>query len=76
VLAAERLLMRARLAAMTAPRQGDTASVALLRAILRDETLMAHVVANVEAWPPLSDDQCDLLAALLHRAHPARRRAA
>jgi hypothetical protein len=70
------MLMRARLAAMAAPREGDTASVAELRVILRDDTLMAHVVANVETWPPLGDEQRDLLAALLHRAHPARRRVA
>jgi hypothetical protein len=76
VLAAERMLMRARLAAMAAPRESDTTSVAQLRAILRDETTMAHVVANVEAWPPLCDEQRELLAALLHRAHPARRRVA
>jgi hypothetical protein len=65
--AADRALMRARLAAMATPREGDSPRMAALRAILRDETLMAHVVANVEQWPPLSDEQRDTLAALLHR---------
>lgn len=75
--AADRELMRARLAAMATPREGDSPRVAALRAILRDETLMAHVIANVEQWPPLSDEQRDLLAALLHRppGHPQQRAA-
>jgi hypothetical protein len=60
--------MRARLAAMAAPRSSDSPDVAALRAILRDEALMAHVTANVEQWPPLSDEQRETLAALLHRA--------
>jgi hypothetical protein len=34
---------------------------AKLRAVLRDETLMAHVRANVERWPPLTDEQRDTL---------------
>ncbi len=74
---ADRALMRARLAAMAAPREGDSPRVAALRAILRDETLMAHVIANVEQWPPLSDEQRATLGALLHRpaSQPPRRAA-
>ncbi len=69
--------MRARLAAMATPREGDSPRVAALRAILRDEALMAHVIANVEQWPPLSDAQRDTLGALLHRpVNRPRRRAA
>jgi hypothetical protein len=76
VSAADRALMRARLAAMATPREGDSPQVAALRAILRDEALMAHVTANVEQWPPLTDEQRQTLAALLHRAvnRPAARR--
>jgi len=61
VSATDREIMRARLAK--------------LRAVLRDEMLMAHVRANVEQWPPLTDEQRDTLAALLHRhaKRPARR---
>jgi hypothetical protein len=66
VSAADRALMRARLAAMAAPREGDSPRVAALRAVLRDESLMAHVRANVERWPPLSDEQRETLGALLH----------
>ncbi|RSM74189.1 hypothetical protein DMB66_01895 [Actinoplanes sp. ATCC 53533] len=69
--------MRARLAAMAAPRDRDSARLAKLRAVLRNESLMAHVTANVEQWPPLSGEQRDTLAALLGcSAHRARRRAA
>ncbi|MGH3155903.1 MAG: hypothetical protein ACRDNF_04915, partial [Streptosporangiaceae bacterium] len=65
------------LAVMATPREGDSPQVAALRAILRDEVLMAHVIANVEQWPPLSGEQYDLLAALLHRpVSPPQRRAA
>lgn len=75
VSAAERALMRARLAAMATPRDDDSPRVAALRAILRDEALMAHVIANVEQWPPLTDEQRETLGALLHRSlkRPARR---
>jgi hypothetical protein len=63
--------MRARLAAMAAPRDSDDAELAALRAVLRDEELMAHVIANVEQWPPLTDEQREILGALLN---PPRRR--
>ena len=59
-------LMRARLAAMPTPRDTDTPELAALRAVLRDERLMAHVTANVDRWPPLTDEQRETLAALLH----------
>jgi hypothetical protein len=75
-LPVEVALMRTRLAAMATARATDTASVAQLRAILRDATLMAHVVTNVDQWAPLSEEQRELLAALLHRGHRTRRRAA
>jgi hypothetical protein len=75
---ADRALMRARLAAMAAPRDSDDAELAALRAVLRDERLMAHVTANVERWPPLDDEQRETIAALLNppRRTPARRRRA
>jgi hypothetical protein len=78
VSATDREIMRARLAAMATPRDSDSPQLAKLRAVLRDETLMAHVRANVEHWPPLSDEQRDTLAALLDRTakRPARRRRA
>jgi hypothetical protein len=46
----------------------DGPRMAKLRAVLRDESLMAHVHAIVEQWQPLSDEQRDTLAALLGRA--------
>ncbi|MDQ7905982.1 hypothetical protein RB614_15830 [Phytohabitans sp. ZYX-F-186] len=78
---ADRAIMRARLAAMAAPRDTDNEQMAALRAILRDEALMAHVTANVERWPPLSDEQRETLGALLNgaanrTAKRSRRRAA
>ncbi len=81
VSAEDRAVMRARLAAMAAPRESDSPRLAKLRAVLRDEALMAHVTANVEQWPPLSEEQRDTLAALLDRsasrpANRSRRRAA
>jgi hypothetical protein len=59
--------MRARLAAMAAPRDTDDPELAVLRAILRDEALMAHATANVDRWPPLTADQRATVAALLGR---------
>ena len=78
VSAADRAIMRARLAAMAAPRDSDSPRLAKLRAVLRDQALMAHVTANVEQWPPLSEEQRETFAALLDRTakRPARRRAA
>jgi len=64
-------IMRARLAAMAAPRDTDDPELAALRAILRDQALMAHVTANVDQWPPLTDAQRATVAALLgRRRHP------
>jgi hypothetical protein len=78
VSAMDRVVMRARLAVMGRPRCGDSGEVARLRSILRDEALMAHVRSNVEQWPPLSDEQCDVLGSLLQRSaiRSHRRRAA
>ncbi|NJP30775.1 hypothetical protein [Micromonospora thermarum] len=56
--------MRVRLAAMAAPRDSDDAELAALRAVLRDESLMAHVTANVDRWPPLTEEQRDTIASL------------
>jgi hypothetical protein len=64
----ERALRRARLAAMAQPRPGDTPHTAALRAMLRDEALMADVTANVDQWPDPTDDQRQAIAALVH--HP------
>ena len=74
ITAADRAIMHARLAAMAEPRDGDTPHVAALRAVLRDEVLMAYVTANVDQWPPLTDEQREALAVLLGRsAHRPRR---
>ncbi|NLU81116.1 hypothetical protein HCA58_22795 [Micromonospora sp. HNM0581] len=56
--------MRARLAAMAAPRDTDDPELAALRAVLRDQALMAHVTANVDRWPPLTEEQRDTIASL------------
>lgn len=58
-------LMRARLAAMAAPRDTDDPETAALRAVLRDRVLMAQVMANVDRWPPLTDEQAEAIAVLL-----------
>ncbi len=58
---------RARLAAMAQPRPGDSPRTAALRAMLRDEALMAEVTANVDAWPDPTEEQRQTIAALLHR---------
>lgn len=57
-------LMRARLAAMSAPRDTDDPELAALRAVLRDEALMAHVTANVDRWPPLTEEQREVIASM------------
>jgi cytoskeletal protein RodZ len=67
----DQAIMHARLAAMAAPRDSDDAQLAALRAVLRDERLMAHVTATVDGWPPLTDEQRDTVAALVN---PSRRR--
>lgn len=61
----ELAVMRARLAAMAQPRADDDAEVAALRAVLRDQRFRAQVMATVEQWPPLTEDQLAALAALL-----------
>ncbi|WP_204009968.1 hypothetical protein [Virgisporangium aurantiacum] len=60
-----REIVRARLAAMAAPRNSDDAELAALRAALRDERLMRHVIAIVERWPALTAEQREVIAALL-----------
>jgi hypothetical protein len=66
VVAHDRAVMRARLAVMAAARDTDRPSVAALRALLRNDEVMSHVVANVETWPPLDERQLDVLAGILH----------
>ncbi|MFI9643945.1 hypothetical protein ACIG87_28515 [Micromonospora sp. NPDC051925] len=64
---------------MSAPRDDDDEEVAALRAVLRNEALMAHVIANVERMPPLTDEQREIVGALFNRparTPPRRRRAA
>ncbi len=63
---------RARLAAMGQPRPGDSPRTAALRAMLRDDTLMAEVTANVDGWPEPTEEQRQTIAALLHRPTPHR----
>jgi hypothetical protein len=58
---------RARLAAMAQPRPGDSPHTAALRAMLRDQALMAEVTANVDTWPEPTQDQRQTIAALWHR---------
>jgi len=58
---------RARLAAMAQPRPGDSPHTAALRAMLHDQTLMAQVTANVDAWPEPTEEQRQTIAALWHR---------
>lgn len=65
LMGVQRVVMRARFAALTRPRPDDRPQVAELRRVLRDPVLMALVTANVEAWPVLDGDQCATLAALL-----------
>ncbi|MBX7266493.1 hypothetical protein KIF24_10930 [Micromonospora sp. Llam7] len=68
-------VMRARLAAMSTPRPSDDPETARLRGLLRDWEAMAEVTATVDQWQPITDEQRDTLAALLH-PHRARRRSA
>lgn len=65
LMGAARVVMRARLAELARERPDDRPEVAELRRVLRDPALMGPVMANVEAWPVLDDDQCATLAALL-----------
>lgn len=58
---------RARLAAMAQPRPGDSPHTAALRAMLRDQALMAQVTANVDTWPEPTEEQRQTIAALWHR---------
>jgi len=76
ITAADRSVMGARLAAMAEPRPDDNPRVAALRAVLRDEALMAHVTANVDRWPPMTEEQRDAVAMLLGRSAYRTRRAA
>lgn len=69
-------IMRARLAAMSAPRPSDDPETARLRSLLRDWEAMAEVTATVDQWQPATDDQRATLAALLHPHRGRRRRSA
>jgi hypothetical protein len=72
ITAADKAVMRARLAMLAEPRAGDSAAVAALRRVLRDPVLMARVMTTVESWPVLDDDQCATVAALFRPAPGGR----
>lgn len=57
-------LMRARLAAMARPRDTDDPELAALRAVLRNEAVMAYAIPNVDRWPPLTDEQRETIASM------------
>lgn len=50
-------IMHARLQAMAQPREDDNPRLTRLRAVLRDRKIMARVVANVDSWPELSEQE-------------------
>lgn len=58
-------IMHARLEAMAKPRKDDSPRLARLRAVLRDQRIMSRVVANVDSWPELSEQQWAEAIALL-----------
>lgn len=66
-------VMHARLAAMAQPRPEDNPSRARLREVLRDKRIMAYVIANIDQWPPITDEQRAALAALLHQPRRDRK---
>jgi hypothetical protein len=57
---------------MAAPREGDDPQTTALRAVLRDPGLMARVTADVEDWPPLTEDQRATISALFTRKRRPR----
>lgn len=69
-------ILRARLAAMSAPRLSDDPETVRLRSLLRDWEAMAEVTATVDQWQPITEEQRETLAALLHPYRDRRRRAA
>jgi hypothetical protein len=56
---------RAKLAALSRHRSGDTAALNDARRDLRAARLEDAIVAVVDQAPPLTDEQCTRLAALL-----------
>jgi hypothetical protein len=58
-------IMHARLEAMAQPREDDSPRLARLRAVLRDRKIMSRVVANVDSWPELTEEQWAEAIALL-----------
>lgn len=52
-------------------RRDPNADTTELRRQLRAERLEEHIAAQVNAWPPLTDDQLDKLAGLLRPTAPA-----
>jgi hypothetical protein len=52
--------------AARAARTGDRAEECRLRAEIRAERLAERIKADVDRWPPLTVEQRDRLAALLH----------
>jgi hypothetical protein len=51
---------------MATPRADDDAELAALRAIMRDQKLMADVIATVDQWPDPDDEQRETIAAMLN----------
>jgi hypothetical protein len=56
-----------RAAGRDGPTPGDSPHTAALRAMLRDQALMAQVTANVDTWPEPTEQQRQTIAALWHR---------
>lgn len=64
----QKKIMHARLQAMAQPRDDDNLRPARLRAVLRDQQIMSRVIAKVDSWPKLSEQQwADAIALLRSR---------
>jgi hypothetical protein len=50
-------IMHVRLHALAQPRDGDSPRLARLREVLRDQTITSRVVANVDSWPEMTEQQ-------------------
>ena len=67
-----REVMHARLKAMAEPRASDNPELARLRRLMRDPEVAAELTANVDRWPAPTEEQREVLAALLQRRRPGR----
>lgn len=65
-------IMHARLKTMAEPRSSDSPELARLRRLMRDPQVAADLTANVDQWPAPTDEQREVLAALLNRPRPGR----